>query len=50
MEQTEFNRDLFDFLKNSPTPYHAVEQVAQRLDAAGFEALDEGDAWNLTPG
>ena len=50
MEQTDFNRDLFDFLKNSPTPYHAVEQVAQRLQAAGFEALQEADAWALTPG
>ncbi len=50
MEQADFNRDLFDFLKNSPTPYHAVAQVVQRLRAAGFQPLQEVDAWALTPG
>lgn len=50
MEQTDFNRDLFDFLKNSPTPYHAVEQVALRLQTAGFQPLQEADSWKLMPG
>lgn len=50
MQQSDFTRDLFDFLRNSPTPFHAVEQAAQRLTAAGFEALSERDAWQLREG
>ncbi|WP_457807840.1 M18 family aminopeptidase [Kushneria sp. EE4] len=42
--------DLFDFLKCSPTPWHAVEEMASRLETAGFTALDETQPWQLTPG
>lgn len=42
-----FNHDLLDFLAESPTPFHAVSSMARRLDAAGFEALQESDAWQL---
>ncbi|BES71789.1 M18 family aminopeptidase [Marinobacter nanhaiticus D15-8W] len=50
MDNAVFNQQLFDFLKNSPTPYHAVEQMAQRLEAAGFERLDEQAEWSLASG
>jgi aspartyl aminopeptidase len=43
-------RDLMAFIDASPTPYHAVEQAAQRLSRAGFRLLKEEDAWELTPG
>lgn len=42
--------DLFNFLKCSPTPWHAVEEMASRLEAAGFTALDETQSWQLVPG
>jgi aspartyl aminopeptidase len=43
--------DLLAFLGASPTPFHAVEQARQRLDAAGFRALGESDPWDqLAPG
>ncbi|MBL4585334.1 MAG: M18 family aminopeptidase [Pseudomonadales bacterium] len=42
-----FNSELLDFLQASPTPYHAVEQMAERLIAAGFVQLFEGDSWQL---
>ena len=42
--------DLIGFLDASPTPYHAVAEAAQRLEAAGFRALREEDAWELAPG
>ncbi|WP_456267617.1 M18 family aminopeptidase [Kushneria sp. AK178] len=42
--------DLFDFLKRSPTPWHAVEEMASRLESAGFMALDETQPWQLVPG
>lgn len=47
MEHAEFNNDLIEFLNRSPTPWHAVATMKQRLDAAGFQALDERDDWNL---
>ncbi len=41
---------LLDFLHRSPTPWHAVSAMAERLEAAGFRRLDESQAWQLSPG
>lgn len=38
------------FLKNSPTPFHAVESLKQILEKAGFSELLETDAWKLQAG
>jgi aspartyl aminopeptidase len=32
--------DLIAFLGASPTPFHAVDEVRKRLEAAGFRRLD----------
>jgi len=50
MEHTEFNNDLIGFLNTSPTPWHAVTTMQNRLDAAGFQQLDEREEWVLTQG
>lgn len=50
MQQTAFNRELIAFLDASPTPWHAVAAMAERLEAAGFLALDEADDWQVEPG
>ena len=42
--------DLIAYLDAAPTPYHAVAESVRRLEAAGFSALDERDAWQLEPG
>lgn len=34
-------QSLLDYLEKSPSPYHCVEETAQRLVAAGFKELDE---------
>jgi len=47
MQDTDFTQGLLDFIKKSPTPFHAVEQMIKRLQAAGFKRLSEKDAWNL---
>ena len=39
------NQGLIDFLKASPTPFHATAALAQRLEAAGFQRLDERETW-----
>ncbi|NLC22576.1 MAG: M18 family aminopeptidase [Halomonadaceae bacterium] len=41
---------LLDFLQHSPTPWHAVAQMAERLESAGYRRLDETRPWRLEPG
>ncbi|WP_163559564.1 M18 family aminopeptidase [Halomonas sp. NO4] len=41
---------LLDFLKRSPTPWHAVAVMAERLEEAGYRRLTESQPWQLTPG
>ena len=38
--------ELLAHLDASPTPFHAVELVAGRLDRAGFARLDPGGPWS----
>jgi aspartyl aminopeptidase len=42
--------DLADFVAASPSSYHAAEEVARRLAAAGFTRLREEDAWPTPDG
>lgn len=46
----DFNTGLLDFLRASPTPFHATHNIAAQLLAAGFIHLHEGDTWQLEPG
>ena len=39
---------LIDFIKKSPTGFHAIDTIIRELD--GFEPLQEGESWHLTPG
>jgi len=50
MVQSEFNRELVEFLDASPTPWHAVSSLAARLRAAGFSELKESQSWAPAPG
>lgn len=36
--------DLLDFIRISPSPYHVVDTVVQRLHALGFTEAPDGDA------
>jgi aspartyl aminopeptidase len=42
----EYVADLGDLISASPSSFHAVAEVARRLEAAGFERLDETAAWS----
>jgi aspartyl aminopeptidase len=42
--------DLRAFSDASPTPFHAVAEMARRLEVAGFSALDERERWSLAAG
>ena len=50
MDHNQFNQELIEFLAASPTPFHAVEQLASRLSNASFERLHEADVWQVAPG
>lgn len=39
---------LFEFIKSSPSAYHAVDSVKKMLDAQGYTELYECDRWKLT--
>ena len=41
---------LLTFLENSPTSFHAVENMAARLRGEGFEELKEADCWSIEAG
>lgn len=43
-------KDLLQFIKNSPTAFHAVDTVADMLLKEGFVALREGETWALERG
>ena len=53
-DTTDAARDLGDDLRAfsdaSPSPSHVVAEMARRLEAGGFTALDERDRWELSPG
>ena len=50
MERETFNDGLLEFLGAATSPFHAVAELARRLREAGFEPLNEADAWSVEPG
>ncbi|MEQ1668856.1 MAG: M18 family aminopeptidase, partial [Sulfuriferula sp.] len=42
--------DLLNFIDASPSPWHAVQTVTQRLLAAGYTELAETERWGLSAG
>ncbi len=45
-----FNEQLLAFIADSPTPFHATNNIAHALEKGGFEKLSEGDEWSLHAG
>lgn len=50
MNQHTFNNHLFSFLKESPSPYHAVFQMKQFLENHGFSPLPDQENLSAEPG
>jgi aspartyl aminopeptidase len=50
MDVRTFNEDLFSFISNAPTPYHAVATLAEELARHQFTLLDEGAEWDIKAG
>ncbi|NQX10244.1 M18 family aminopeptidase [Microbacteriaceae bacterium VKM Ac-2855] len=49
-DTAEYISDFADFLRASPSSFHAAAETARRLDDAGFEQLDEAEGWTSVPG
>ena len=50
MDGDVMNKMLFEYIKRSPTAYHACESTAKILEGAGYTELYEGGEWNITEG
>ena len=49
-DQSALLSDLLEFLRDSPTPFHAVANLVALLQRNGFQTINESDAWTLQPG
>lgn len=47
---TFLNHSLIDFIQASPTPFHAVANMVNRLEAAGYQRLYERANWSVQEG
>lgn len=50
MNSMKINKELLSFIDNSPSCFHAVENLCAMLDAAGAERLYENRPWTLEKG
>lgn len=46
---TDIVQDLFSFISSSPTPWHSVIEISNRLSLHDFELLDEKKSFSLKP-
>ena len=47
MQDLDFVNGLTEFIKKSPTPFHAVELMSAILERNGYSRLDEAEEWSL---
>ncbi|MCM1263318.1 MAG: M18 family aminopeptidase [Butyrivibrio sp.] len=47
MNQKKTLQKLFNFIYESPTSYHAVENLEKMLDKEGFTRLEERESWQI---
>lgn len=50
MTDATASRKLLDFINASPSMFHAVRTMGERLEAAGFQRLREQDTWRIERG
>ena len=50
MQAETTGRELLSFIANSPTAYHAVEEMRKELEDLGYERLPEQAEWKIKAG
>lgn len=46
----KISEELMDFLRKSPTAFHAIDRIRTELTEAGYQELPERDSWSVRPG
>lgn len=49
-EDVLYGQELAGFIRRSPSPFHVVQQIGERLERAGFTILPEHHDWSVKPG
>ncbi len=49
MKKEKINEKLFQFIENSPSPFHAIRNCEDILKEKGFVKLNENEEWSITP-
>lgn len=49
MKKEKMNEKLFNFIENSPSPFHAVKNCEEILLEKGYTKLNENAEWELMP-
>lgn len=49
-EDKAYCREMLSFIERSPSCFHVIANLRERLAAAGFEALDERQEWQIRAG
>ncbi len=47
MQNEDFVNGLLNFIQSSPTPFHAVQNMVEILENAGFKRLSEKEPWSV---
>ncbi len=50
MKKNQLNKRFFNFIKESPTAFHATHYMANEFEEAGFRRLFEHERWKLKKG
>lgn len=50
MNISSYTSGLFDFIKASPSAFHAVDFISEKLTDEGYIKLSEGEVWTLSAG
>lgn len=46
----DLNREMLSFIEQSPSCFHVIENLRKRLEAEGFESLEECEEWEIRAG
>ena len=46
-DEYQYAQDLVSFIDQSPSAFHAVDQVKSRLSKVGYKELQETQEWDL---
>lgn len=46
----QLSQEMLQFLKESPTAFHAVERIQKELESHGYKRLRESEKWEVKPG